>query len=198
LEVFVEAARRGPRPGSLTAVAVEVDQGHVLAGPEWWERLAASRARWRGRHQQLAQRLTRVRAVALWLMLLALLVVFVLYPEFRAGLRIWLWLYGLLVAWFVVARTKTVSWRLPAGLFAVAVWWSVIIAIVSIWLSGRAGGVRGDGPGTVIAGVTEESLKLVPVVAAWRPPCGPAREGGHGLAGGRGAGAAGGVVAGGL
>jgi hypothetical protein len=39
-------------------------------------------------------------------------------------LRICLWLYALLVAWFVVARTKTVSWRLVAGLFATLLWWS--------------------------------------------------------------------------
>ena len=52
--------------------------------------------------------------MALWVALVGLPVVLVLYPEFRAGMRIWLWLYGLLVAWFFVARTKTVSWRLAA------------------------------------------------------------------------------------
>jgi RsiW-degrading membrane proteinase PrsW (M82 family) len=159
----VEAARHGPPTGSLTAVTVEVDQGHVLVGPEWWERLAARWAGWWQRHRQLAERLAVLLTIALWAALAVLLVVFVLFPEFRAGLRVWVWLYGLLVAWFAVARTKTVSWRLIAGLFGIAVWWSLIIAVISIWLSGRAGGVRGDGPGTVIAGMTEESLKLVPV-----------------------------------
>jgi len=55
------------------------------------------------------------------------------------------------------------SWRLLAGLFSVSVWWSLGITATSMWLSGRAGGVRGDGPGTVIAGMTAESLKLVPL-----------------------------------
>ena len=61
------------------------------------------------RHQQALARWARVRTVALWVALPALLVVFVVFPEFRSGLRIWLWLYLLLVAWFVVARTKTAS-----------------------------------------------------------------------------------------
>ncbi len=159
----MEAARRGQHGGSAITLTVELDQGEMLAGPEWWERLAARWTGWSQRHQRLAAGWARLRAVALWVALAALLLVFVLFPEFRAGLRVWLWLYGLLVAWFVVARTRTVSWRLLAGLFAASVWWSVIIAVISMWLSGGAGGVRGDGPGTVIAAMTEESLKLVPV-----------------------------------
>ncbi len=101
----------------------------------------------------------RLWAITLWVGLAALLVVLVLVPEFRFWLRIWLWLYALLVAWFVVARTRTVSWRLVAGLFATSLWWSMPIAVVSIWLSGRAGGARADGPRIVIVGMTEESLE---------------------------------------
>jgi RsiW-degrading membrane proteinase PrsW (M82 family) len=165
LEAFVEAARHEPSADSLTVAPVEVAADETLAGPEWWERLASRWLDWRQRHQQLAERWAQVRAVALWLALAGLLVVFVLFPEFRAGLRVWVWLYGLLVAWFFVARTKTVAWRLLARVFGTAVWWSVIIAVISMWLASRAGGVRGDGPGTVIAGMTEESLKLVPLAA---------------------------------
>jgi hypothetical protein len=69
-------------------------------------------AGWRQRHQ----RWVRLWAITLWVGLAALLVVLVLVPEFRIWLRIWLWLYALLVAWFVVARTRTVSWRLVAPL----------------------------------------------------------------------------------
>jgi RsiW-degrading membrane proteinase PrsW (M82 family) len=163
LEAFVEAARRERSGGSLTTLPVEPGQGRTLAGPEWWERLTAHWIAWWQRHQRLAVGWARLRTITLWVALPALLLVFVLYPEFRTGLRIWLCLYALLVAWFVVARTKTVSWRLVAGLFATSVWWSVVIATVSIWLSGRASGVRADGPGIVIAGMTEESLKLVPL-----------------------------------
>ncbi len=159
----MEAAPSGRPVASPTTVVVGFDHGQTLAGPEWWERLAALGAGWWQRHPWLARRWARLRTVGLWLVLAGLLVMFALYPEFRAGLRIWLWLYGLLIAWFVVARTKTVSWRLVAGLFSVSVWWSPVIAAVSMWLSGRAGGVRGDGAGTVIAGMTEESLKLIPL-----------------------------------
>src|SRR6266540_1438924 len=102
LEAFVEAARRGQHGGSAITLTVELDQGEMLAGPEWWERLAARWTGWSLRHQRLAAGWARLRAVALWVALAALLLVFVLFPEFRAGLRVWLWLYGLLVAWFVV------------------------------------------------------------------------------------------------
>ncbi len=104
--------------------------------------------------------------VASWVILLALLVAWVVVPEFRSGLRIWLWLYLLLVAWFVLARTKTVSWQLVAGVFSVSVPWSFVITGVSVWLSGQVSealGVRAGGAATVIAGMAEESLKLVPL-----------------------------------
>jgi len=67
-------------------------------GPEWWERLAARWAGWRRRHQRVFDRLARVRLAASWVILLALLVSWVVFPEFRSGLRIWLWLYLLLGA----------------------------------------------------------------------------------------------------
>lgn len=159
----MKAARRGQPGASPAMLTVELDQGRAPPAPEWWERLAARWTGWCQHHQRLAVGWARLRAMALWVALVGLLVVLVLYPEFRTGLRIWLWLYGLLVAWFVVARTKTVSWRLVAGLFATSVWWSVVIAVMSVWLSGRAGGVRADGPRIVIAGMAEESLKLVPL-----------------------------------
>lgn len=155
----MEAAPSGPTAATPTTVAAGVDEAQRLAGPEWWERLAARSAAW----WQRLERWVRLRTIALWLVLAGLLVTFAVYPEFRAGLRTWLWLYLLLIGWFLVARTKTVSWRLLAGVFSVAVWWSLGIAVISMWLSSRAGGVRGDGAGTVIAGMTEESLKLVPL-----------------------------------
>jgi hypothetical protein len=79
-----------------------------------------------GRLAAAASAAGAARAITLWVGLAALLVVLVLVPKFRTGSRIWLWLYALLVAWFVVARTKTVSWRLVAGLFATLLWWSLV------------------------------------------------------------------------
>jgi hypothetical protein len=129
----VEAVGSGPPAASLPRMRVERDGRPELAGPEWWELLASRWAGWRQRHQ----RWVRLWAITLWVGLAVLLAVLVLVPEFRIGLRIWLWLYALLVAWFVVARTRTVSWRLVAGLFATSLWWSMPVAVVLIWLSGR-------------------------------------------------------------
>jgi hypothetical protein len=159
----VETAPRRRPAATRTMAVTALDGGQRLAGSEWWERLAHRWAIWWERHPRLTQRWALVRTVGLWLALAGLLGAFALYPEFRAGLRTWLWLYLLLIAWFVVARTKTISWRLLTGLFSFSVWWSLGIAAVSVWLSRRVGGVRGDGAGTVIAGMTEESLKLLPL-----------------------------------
>ena len=166
----MEAARRGRSGAPPTTLTVEPGQGEMLAGPEWWERLNARRMGWWQRHQRLARRSATARTVALWVALAGLLVVFVLYPEFRAGLRVWLWLYGLLVAWFMVSRTKTVSWRLLTGMFGVAVWWSVIIAVISTWLSHGAGGwatsLAGYAGHHVLTALVAATVGLG--VAAWR------------------------------
>src|SRR5690606_6641025 len=119
---------------------------------------------WRQRRPEAVRRWTMIRTVAAWIALAALIAVFVIFPQFRTGMRIWLWLYLLLVAWFVIARTKTVSWRLVAGVFAVGVPWSVVIALISTRLADGPGRVTVDGARTAIAAFTEESLKLVPLV----------------------------------
>lgn len=135
----------------------------ALPGPEWWERLSARWQRWRQRHESRLARWARVRTIAIWAALAGLAVAFVVFSQFRAGLKIWFWLYLLLIGWFLVARTKTVSWRLLAGVFAVSVPWSMAIAAISTSLSKGIAGVDGVGNGTAIAGMTEESLKLVPL-----------------------------------
>jgi hypothetical protein len=59
-------------------------------------------------------------------------------------------------------HTKTISWRLLAGLFSISVWWSLVIPGGVGVAVGRVGRVRSDGAGMVLAGMTEKSLKLGP------------------------------------
>jgi hypothetical protein len=135
------------------------------------------RTRWRAwaaGHETLLRRLAVARVTALWLSLAYVAAVYVAVPETRPGLRAWLGCYWLLVLWFLLARTKTVSWRAYALLFVVAVPWAGVIAALTVGLTaaaGDVGGVAADGPRTAIAAFGEEALKLAPlaVLAAVAP-----------------------------
>lgn len=69
------------------------------------------------------------------------------------------------VAWYLLARTKTLTWTGYLRFFTACLPWSVAIGLVSTWLAETVVGtyVRATGPGMGIAAITEETLKLVPV-----------------------------------
>lgn len=128
----------------------------------------------------------RVRVVLSWLGLLVIVAVLITQPEIREGAGVYLHVYYLLIAWFVLARSKTLSWRFVSLWFTGGLLWSLIIAKITSVLAVqvtqmRAGpltigaNVRADGPSIAIAGVGEECLKLLPLtvlclVAARRLP----------------------------
>jgi len=96
--------------------------GTTRAGPaddvrEWWQRLGDAWRRWSLRHGTALRRLRRARSVWLWLSLAWLLVLVVARPELRESLRVFARVYWLLVVWFLLTRTRTVPWRLVAGLY---------------------------------------------------------------------------------
>jgi hypothetical protein len=128
---------------------------------------------WADTHRTLLRRLRVAHVALLWLALAYVAAIYLAVPEARPGLRAWLGCYWLLVVWFLLARTKALSWRAYALLFAVAVPWAVVIAVVTTALTAAAGaaGVAADGPRTAIAALGEEALKLVPlaVLAATVP-----------------------------
>ncbi len=134
---------------------------------EWWQVWAERRARWWERHQVLRRRVSVVRTVGLWVGLCYLLVVAVAWPERLLGMTAWVGACLGAVAWFFLARTKTLTWSGFMRFFAVCGVWSVgvalVLAMVSSWL-GNAG-VDAVGPTVFVAGLGEEALKLVPLVA---------------------------------
>lgn len=144
--------------------------GSALSGPapvvepEWWERIAVRRDRWRADHPTAALWIARVRALALWLGLLWLGVLLVFFPELRLGMRAWLGCLWLVVLWFVLAHTKTLTLSGYGRFFSVSVVWSAVIGAATAALSGLVGEVGDDGPGIGIAAFSEEALKLLPVV----------------------------------
>jgi hypothetical protein len=119
--------------------------------------------------------LARFRAVWLWACLAWLLVLVAWRSELRESLWVAVQGYWLLIAWFWLARTKSVSWRLVAGLYSVCMPWSMVVAFITHALARHAtahgfagvvlaGDVNDLGSASVIAGVGEECAKLLPLV----------------------------------
>jgi hypothetical protein len=146
----------------------------VGAPVEWWQRLGVKWAAWTADHPTLTRRLRVARSVWLWASLTGLFVLAVVRPETREALGVFIQIYWLLVLWFLLARTRTVSWRLVAGLFSAGLVWSLVSGLVLYRLAQAAtqtqfgsltvpGQVRALGPMIALAGVGEESLKLAPL-----------------------------------
>lgn len=131
---------------------------------EWWERLDTTWRRWAVAHPTVVHRLARLRWWCLWAGLAHLAVLLVLRSETRESVQVYAQLYWLLICWFVLTRTRTAPWRLVAGLFTVAVVWAFGVGLVLHGLADAVGGyVNAPGTSTVLAGLGEESAKLIPV-----------------------------------
>lgn len=124
----------------MTGVSVRDAPSHVTGEPlEWWEHLRVWRAR---RWQRFGERhpgLARVLGLVRWGLLLAglvwLLVVVIWFENVRIGLGAYVGSLWILICCVVAARTRTLSWGTCLRVFAFAVPWSVVIGLVSVWLS---------------------------------------------------------------
>ncbi|MCL2091744.1 MAG: hypothetical protein FWH11_11220 [Micrococcales bacterium] len=151
----------------MSFTAVTARPGGAAASPrEWWQVWAERRARWMDEHPGAARRVRRVRTVLAWLMPVYLLVVVVVMPDVRAGMRVWLGTLWVVVAWFFVARTKTLTWSGYMRFLSACVVWSMAVGATLRTVSADLGGMAGLGQGAVtfVAGISEEALKVAPVV----------------------------------
>lgn len=138
------------------------------AAREWWQHLAVWRSRWLGAHPRGAKVWAVVRTVTLAGSLLWLLGLWLFLPELRLGLRAYLGCLWVVVAWFALARTKTLTWSGYLGFFALCVPWSIGIGLVTTTMAGEVArfdlfAVTETGAQVAIAGIVEEAGKLVPV-----------------------------------
>jgi hypothetical protein len=108
----------------------------------------------------------RFRLIGGWVALGCLCLVYLAVPELRPGLRSVLGLGYLLVLWFFLARTKTLSWQSVAGLFALGLPWSLLVASLARLVTAGPGQSAVDdlGARTAIAAVLEPSLVLLPLL----------------------------------
>lgn len=106
------------------------------------------------------------RTVLAWLAPVYLLVMVAVMPDVRAGARVWLGTLWVVVAWFFLARTKTVTWSGFVRFFSACLVWSTAVGATLRAVSADLGGTLGMGQGAVtfVAGIGEEALKVVPVV----------------------------------
>lgn len=78
-------------------------------------------------------------------------------------MRVAAWCYLMLIGWFLVARTKTLSWRAVALTLSAACIWAWAILFIEVGIAGLLGTDVGHQDAAVlIAGPTEEILKLAP------------------------------------
>lgn len=148
----------GPGPADR-AGAVDPAGSPRKADLEWWERLGARLRPWRA-----LVVLRRIQAVVVWASLPVILVALMVNETLRISLGAWLGTMWVVFAWFWMARTKSVSWRLISGVFAASMPWAGAVGLLSLRLVAAAG-VSAKTPAAtiVVAGVAEELCKLAPL-----------------------------------
>ena len=141
----------------------------AVTGPEWWERLRDRAQSWMGAHPWFIQRLRLVTLVVAVVALVLLLVASIVWPNVRSAVGVYVGVAWLLVCWFALTRTRTLSFGGFWLLYAACIPWAIVIGLVSLRLADLMPadwvihGASADGPAIGIAAITEESLKLVPV-----------------------------------
>ena len=127
---------------------------------EWWEHLTS-----RLMASRLLKVLRRIQAIAVWACLPIVVAAALLSSTLRASLGAWLGCMWVVMAWFWMARTKTVSWRLVSRVFAISIPWAGAIGWLSLRIVDTAGvGIDSAAAQMVVAGIVEELCKLAPLV----------------------------------
>ncbi|WP_369372665.1 hypothetical protein AB1046_04285 [Promicromonospora sp. Populi] len=154
-----------PPPASTTTT----DPNSSTSRREWWQHLAERRSRWLAKRPRLARVLAVARTVVLVVSLLWLAGLWLFLPELRLGMRAYLGCLWVVIAWFLLARTKTLTWSGYLRFFSLCVLWSVGIGVLATALAAQVAQIdllaaNETGAQVAIAGIVEESGKLVPVV----------------------------------
>ena len=137
--------------------------------PEWWESLRDRRATWAQRHRTLLKRLLVARLVLLTVALVWLVVAVLFVDAAKpAMLSVWFGTLWICVLWFLLLRTKTLTFAGYVRLFVVCVFWSILIGVLLRDVAVDASPLAQEGgfaTRIAIASLGEESLKLFPLLA---------------------------------
>jgi hypothetical protein len=103
----------------------------------------------------------RIRAIGSWTALGGLFLLYAIRPELRDGLAVYPLLGYLLLVWFFLARTKTLSWQSVVTLFSLCLPLALAVGLVTYRL---APNTTDPGASVALAALAEESLALVPAL----------------------------------
>jgi hypothetical protein len=108
----------------------------------------------------------------MWFGLLWIVGLVVFFPASRLSMQAYAGGLWIVVAWFFLARTKTLTWGGLIRFFSLCLPWSAAVAVITTRLADQSysymgvsleQGVEAVGAMVAIAGIAEECLKLVPV-----------------------------------
>lgn len=163
------AVQEAPPDAADPARSASAEPTPLTAHREWWQHLAERRSRWLTMHPRLARVVVVARTVLLAGSLVWLAGLWLFMPELRLGMRAYLGCLWVVIAWFALARTKTLTWSGYLRFFTACVLWSVGIGVFAAPIATQvaqldAVAATGTGAQIAIAGIVEEVGKLAPVV----------------------------------
>ena len=133
--------------------------------PEAWQRVVWAWQGWLGRHEGLARGLFRLSVVCQRVTIALVVVALVVVPRLAVALVPVVWMLACLGVVVVLARTRTVSWRLVSVMFSLGVPWALVVAKATEVVAAGGGMTTGDdGVSVALAAFVEEPGKLVPLV----------------------------------
>ena len=120
---------------------------------------------WLGRHEGLARGLFRLSVVCQRVTIVLVVVALVVVPRLAVALVPVVWMLACLGVVVLLARTRTVSWRLVSVMFSLGVPWALVVAKATEAVAAAGGMTTSDhGVSVALAAFVEEPGKLVPLV----------------------------------
>ena len=133
--------------------------------PEAWQRVVWAWQGWLGRHEGLARGLFRLSVVCQRVTIALVVVALVVVPRLAVALVPVVWMLACLGVVVLLARTRTVSWRLVSVMFSLGVPWALVVAKATEAVAAAGGMTTSDhGVSVALAAFVEEPGKLVPLV----------------------------------
>ena len=132
--------------------------------PEAWQRVVWAWQGWLGRHEGLARGLFRLSRISQRVTIALVVVALVVVPRLAVALVPVVWMLACLGVVVLLARTRTVSWRLVSVMFSLGVPWALVVAKATEAVAAAGGMTTSDhGVSVALAAFVEEPGKLVPL-----------------------------------
>ena len=139
--------------------------GSLEYAPEAWQRVVWAWQGWLGRHEGLARGLFRLSRICQRVTIALVVVALVVVPRLAVALVPVVWMLACLGVVVLLARTRTVSWRLVSVMFSLGVPWALVVAKATEAVAAAGGMTTSDhGVSVALAAFVEEPGKLVPLV----------------------------------